>query len=177
MRLLTLFPLLAYLVSAAPNAATPPERFQKAHDAILGGGDRLATPAVPGDKSAGRIDQFRDLWKERGQRNAKAAPKPPPPPPSKMERLVGNAGERQRSKKGSPAGQNKKELSPALPAQNKKAPASSPPQNRKGSPAPQKPKPKKKAAAGLERREIGKSTVGPALQCRGPAPPVPLEGN
>lgn len=167
MRFLTLFPLLAYLVSAAPNAVTPPERFQKAHDAILGSGDSSgAIPgqsAAPGDKSAGRIDQFRGLWKERGQRNA---PKKQQPPPSKMDKLVSNAGERQTNKKGSP---------PSPPAGQKKGP-SSPPPSKKGSSAPQKPKAKKKAAA-LERREIEKAAAGPAQQCRGPASPVPLEGN
>ncbi|KAA8893642.1 hypothetical protein FN846DRAFT_895810 [Sphaerosporella brunnea] len=129
MRLIALTPvLLLHLLSCpAPAAGRPaagaaaglPEKFDNTR--------RAAGTQVPpwGDKTDGRIDQFRTLWKERegrerGTSAASSSAPPPPPPKKKMDTLVDNAEAREHGKFTQPRPYG--EMKPAAPGGGCKAP-------------------------------------------------------
>jgi len=84
MHFLTLIPVLSLLLLLSPSTnAASPARYQKAHDAVI--------DPHRGTKTDGRIDQFRDLWKQHSDARGTA-------PPGKLDRLVDNAEAREHGK-------------------------------------------------------------------------------
>jgi hypothetical protein len=151
MRFLGLLPVLSALVAPSLTAPTPeaasPDKFDTARNSAC-----THTPPW-GEKTDGRIDQFRSLWKERDARNrgtvaAQKAP-PPPPPKSKMDKLVDDAEAREHGKHTNPKPYNEMKPNPGA-----KAPQGAPPRAPQQAAPPPQSVPKRKArnpAKNLER--------------------------